>query len=353
MKNIIIQGAGFADNFGDVLFYDIFSREALNRNVNVNLFGVNPKVLRHLKVSESNNKKNLKSILNSDGIVFIGGGYMGEQPYNSIIKLYRWGFSTVKNILYLGILGIIFKKKIIVIGVGAGNITNIITRKIIKLICNHSEKTIVRDIESYEALIRNGVKAEQLEVTTDTALALSKYYSIDNNYERIKSITLHISESYEICENTRILIEDIDRFLDEFPEYKLNAITDHNGGGQDRAIESLKKRFGEKVSIYRYESPEQLINKLNTFDIVITNKLHIGIVSSALGKNVISLANHPKVKRFFKQIGYQERCIDFKDINSGVVYNLLIKCRNKDIKIQNHIVNKAYENINYFRDFIK
>ncbi|WP_418223290.1 polysaccharide pyruvyl transferase family protein [Clostridium isatidis] len=351
MNNIIIQGAGFTDNFGDVLFYDIFIKESNKYNINVDILKTDEKVLQHLNIKV--NKENvIRKLIKADGIVFVGGGYMGEQPYKEKFKLYKWGFSAIKNILYVGILGVLFRKKIIVIGVGAGPVTNPITRYIIKKICNYSEKTIVRDKESYEFLKSIMVKEEKLDITADTVLALHKYYNLKKINRNNKTITLHLSDSYKNNEKINFIVKDVEKYLEKYPEYRLKAITDHNGGGQDIAIKDLKEKFQDKINICKYESPNQLINELNISDVVITNKLHVGIVSSTLGKSVFSIANHPKTKRFFTQIGYGNRCIISSELKEGDLFNLMDSYNNQKIKINKDTIDKAYKNIEYFRKFI-
>src|SRR5690625_4105102 len=101
MKKIIIQGAGFADNFGDVLFYDIFLKESNQNNVKVDLLNISKQVKQHLEYTEESNNTVINRIKESDGIVFIGGGYLGEPPHVSKYKKYRWGLSKIKDILYV------------------------------------------------------------------------------------------------------------------------------------------------------------------------------------------------------------------------------------------------------------
>jgi len=352
MKDILIQGNG-ADNFGDVLFYDIFVKEALSQGVNVDFFSIHEQVLKHLPLAgDGSPKKKLSKLIQSDGIVFIGGGYMGEQPYKSKIRRYRWGLSTIKNILGVGFFGVILGKRIIIIGVGAGVVSNPLTRWVIRRICNKSDHVLARDQESYEALKKMKVKNTNFIVTTDTVLALKKYYtpiSLDLGADKI--LTLHLSESPDICEKSRIVIEDTTRFLKENLDYCLVAITDNNISGQNRAINYLENVFEEEVLIHKYEHPTQLINVLNSSDLIITNKLHVGIVSAALGKSVVAFPNHPKVEGFYKQIGESERCIDFKEVKLGDVYSLLDKYKNKPIKISDELIWKADLNIDYFREF--
>lgn len=355
LKKIIIQGAGFADNFGDVLFYDIFLKESKEQNLEVELISITDKVLRHLPYQKNySDKKNILSrVKSADGIVYIGGGYLGEPPNINYKKKFMWGLRTIKNILYIAPIGALFKKKIIVIGAGAGPITNPITRKLVKWLANYSEKTIVRDYESYDFLKKIGVNSSKLVETVDTALLVRKYFKIEENQSNEKSIVLHLSESPEESVETKLIMNDVNKFLIENPEYKLKAITDHNGGGQDKAIEYLREKYKNTIETHVYKNPEELINFLNTASVVITNKLHIAIVSSSLEKSVISVPQHTKVLRYFAQIDQSDRCIEKWKIKKGDVFSLLEKYHDKSIKLEPQLFIKAENNIKYFTEFVQ
>jgi|SRR5690625_4329674 len=353
MKKIIIQGAGFADNFGDVLFYDIFLKESNQNNVKVDLLNISKQVKQHLEYTEESNNTVINRIKESDGIVFIGGGYLGEPPHVSKYKKYRWGLSKIKDILYVAMLGMYFRKKIIIIGPGAGPISNPITKLIVKKMGNYSQKTMVRDRESYNFLKSIGVRESQLIETVDTAILIKNYYNIVENDNNEKSLVVHLSESPEKSDTTMMLLQEIENFLKNHPEYHLKAITDHNGGGQDRAIAFLKQKYGDKVECHLYEDPEKLLNFLNNSSIVITNKLHIAIVSTVLGKSVLSIPTHQKVLRYFKQINETERCVPYSDIRKNELSNLLEKYHDKKINLDTSVYDKAKINIEFFNKFIK
>jgi polysaccharide pyruvyl transferase WcaK-like protein len=353
LNRIIIQGAGFADNFGDVLFYDIFLKESIKQNIQVDLISISEKVKRHIPYNEEEKVSLIKRIKNAEGIVFIGGGYLGEPPHPSPRMRFMWGLRTIKNILFIAPLGMIFRKKIIVIGPGAGPITNILMRSIVKRMANYSEKTIVRDNESYNFLKKIGVNEKKLVETVDTALLIKNYYDIEEaTSEDSKSIIIHLSESPEDSDKSKIILRDVENFLSKNPHYKLKAITDHNGGGQNKAIEYLKKKYKDKVETHIYETPEKLINVINSSSVVITNKLHVAIVSTSLGKSVISVPNHTKVIRYFNQINESDRCISHRELNEGEVYELLMKYHDKFIKLEPSMFKRAEQNIKYFKEFV-
>lgn len=353
MKRIIIQGAGFADNFGDVLFYDIFLKESIRQNLEVDLISISEKVEQHLSYKTEEKESIIKRIKKADGIVFIGGGYLGEPPDSSKYMRFMWGLRTIKNILYIAPLGMVFRKKIIIIGAGAGPITNPITRWLVKRIGNYSEKAIVRDQESYNFLQSLGVNKSKVIETVDTAILLKQYYNVQENHESEKSMILHLSESPENSDKIKILMKDVDTFLKKHPYYKLKVITDHNGGGQNKAVQYLEKKYKNNIETHIYNSPESLINFINNSSVVITNKLHIAIVSTALGKSVFSVPKHTKVKRYFNQINQSQRCIEIWNLNEGEILNLLERYHDIKINLDSLMFEKAEQNIKYFSEFIK
>ena len=85
---------------------------------------------------------------------------------------------------------------------------------------------------------------------------------------------------------------------------------------------------------------------LGECDMVITPKLHVGIVSSSFGKSVFSFPiNYEKTKRYYKNIGYSERCIDIYTVEHDQILALLEMHHDEGIQIPMGVVESAEENL--------
>lgn len=351
---ILLHGASFANNFGDVLFFEVFYKYAIKNNATIILVNPHPNIKNKLKnIIVTNSVKD--AVKQSDKIIYIGGGYFAEQPNKSFYRRFRWGLSNIKNIQLPALFGNLYGKDVYFIGVGAGEVSNWLTRKVIAKNCNNSKKVIVRDEQSKEYLKKYGVNPSKIDVTTDTICSIDsimniKVNDIHNNVK--KKLLLHLSEPIENSQISKQIVDQVEMFLKKNENYEVVPITDHNGL-QAEAAKSINNFFNNKTYPYFYTDTNDLINYINNSDVVITKKLHVGIVASAFEKSVISIPNHNKAKNFYNQIGYPERVIEENGLIDNKLFQLLEKVHDKPVKISNKLKYLALENIEFFEEIIK
>ena len=58
-----------------------------------------------------------------------------------------------------------------------------------------------------------------------------------------------------------------------------------------------------------FSGVNELLTVLDQVEEVVTTKLHVGIVATAFGCTVWSFALHPKIERFYRQVGVSEQCL--------------------------------------------
>ena len=111
-------------------------------------------------------------------------------------------------------------------------------------------------------------------------------------------------------------------------------------------LQSFKAIKCSTVYNYQYTSAWQLCSLLNRCDLIITAKLHVGIVGSSLGKSCISFPIHAyKTKRFYEQINEDGRCIMLDRANKEVVYQQLLTYYQRPILIPQNLRRLAAENL--------
>lgn len=333
-NKIALHGSYYIDNFGDSLFVVYFYRwlkEVKNiEDEDIILPFANERVR---KLVNASNTKGLKALLKSNKIVFIGGGYLGERPNKKLL----WNIRLLVRHLSIGLFSILLKKPFIFIGVGAGPLSNPISRKLTVFLCNKSEKVIVRDEESKKHLLDYGVKEDKIKETADSILLLKesdvdkywdeKYKNELNHNDSAKTtyIGVHLQASSNKIEKLRTIIEDIDKYCKEQNSYKIVVFNDTYKEKHDStAIQLFLERFSkDKIINIDYINPDQLIGLINNLDIVITTKLHCGIVANCLGKYTLSISVHDKTTRLYKQLGISERQILIDDYKSGNLIEML------------------------------
>ena len=103
------------------------------------------------------------------------------------------------------------------------------------------------------------------------------------------------------------------------PEYKViigNDILQNDDSNYEYAIKQIGK---ERVIYYKYSWPDELCSVIAQSNVVLTYKLHVGILAATFGCSVLSFSMHEKIPRYYSQIQCPERCIDFDKANPEIV----------------------------------
>jgi polysaccharide pyruvyl transferase WcaK-like protein len=87
----------------------------------------------------------------------------------------------------------------------------------------------------------------------------------------------------------------------------------------------LTKHVGRASNSPGYNGIDDLMERIADCDTIITSKLHVGIVASALGRKVISLPVHPKTSRFYEDLSLKEFCLEGERRNPSEIARLLEK----------------------------
>ena len=349
---ILLHGAINFSNFGDFLFAKIFYEHIKNRGQEVEFYshskyGISAFFCKHLGYQPS--EKNYKTLMRRcDARVFIAGGYFAKCSKNDI-------FSRLKHIKRYFLPALYFIKKgkpIYILGVGAGPFGKGLYRKLALKVLNHAEVIHVRNEESKQYCLDLGVTTE-IKVTADTALLLKEYMTSDceiplltQNTSAPKAFLLHVNGSSQIQERMlKNVVPAIKCFLENHSEYQLYLAAD--GLGMDRAYE----KYADVLNIFHpikiaYDDPMQLCQYISKMDIVVTPKLHVGIVASVLGRSVFSFPAVPqKTKRFYKQIGESDRCIPLEEVEQKMVLNMLEEKKDTHITVPQDLIDLAHENL--------
>ena len=320
------------DNFGDYLLYKEL-HDTITRK-----FGESVEIISS-EVSEFYDQfspvirmPHFKAMKEADFIVFGGGGYFGEGTR----KKFLWNLAFVR---YYGLKATSIAmagKKFIIVGVGAGPFKYFFSRWMTRYIFNRADYISVRDNESKEFLKRIGVKKD-VEMHPDWILGMD-----------VKDViaTAKLSEKVkEVCQKEYLLVHLISKYTDndaglglvtkeilaycKNKDVKVVVTCDQTKEDVYLRTKELSRRFGDSLLFYyEYKSPYELISLIGSAKMIITDKLHVGIVGVAAGTNVVSVPLHSKTPRLYKQIGRSDYCKPIKDVAQGDIYKLLDKAYN-------------------------
>ena len=346
---VVVHGSYFGDNFGDRLFIEMFidwlaDIEEIDKNDIVLPFA-NNRIRESVKCSKI---KGIKAILRGKCFVYTGGGYFGEFQKSLV-----WNARLIIRHLLMALFSIITFKPLIIIGVGAGPLSNPISRRLVTFVCNHAKKVIVRDRESFDYMRKYGVKDERLKLSVDSVLGLDISKTNETESESIK-IGVHVFYPYENKDIINV-IKDIKAFADSVQNYEIvyfmdlykEGFTDFSESVIDEVMDS---RYVTKV---KYENPEQLIELIGSFDVLFTIKLHVGIVALTQGVKTYSIAVHHKTKRLYNQLNLSDYTTELKNYQQGKILEMTRNWKEVSQTIPVEIQNMADENRRELKKFIR
>ncbi len=353
MKKILLHGAFYGSNYGDVLFCEIFSKViSLNHTV---LYGSTGKYIKK-RLKLQNLSSEFIDFFRSDAVVFAPGGYFGE-PNSTGLALNVWRIRMFFRHAYLGVICRALKKPYAIIGLGVGPINFSFGKKIIRYIFEGSRMTTVRDNESLLYLESMGVNTNDIEVTVDSIFGLKDELIDNKGIEYIRSLSingkilvLHVSSGGD---NAMQIVKAVNRFLILHKDYTLVVCTDFMVTKMNPFLSRIFKELeGTNYKVLDYK-PENLTALLNYSTIVITSKLHVGIVAASFKKSVVSFPVHNKTKRFYDQINQSDRCLEMKLVTEDIALDMLEEFENKRIDFDVELVHKSKLNFKKLNDFLE
>ena len=151
------------------------------------------------------------------------------------------------------------------------------------------------------------------------------------------------------------IINPLIRFIELNHEYCVVYGTD--GGKRINSFKILDQIFKERnISAFEhlYTDWYDMCFFLSKVDVIITRKLHVGILGSRFHKSVISTPMHLyKTLRFYKQIGEEGRCIQYQKLTDETIYDLLNEYADKKIIIPDEIVSLSNLNLSLLIEDLK
>lgn len=252
----------------------------------------------------------------------------------------------------------IYKRKIpyIIVGVETGPISFFLNRILIRKIFDGAEKVSVRNEESKIFLKKIKVKRE-IEVNPDWIMGIDKNEflvdDVDYNFfndKNKKYIFVHLSYGINVSGMENV-IKDLKKFQKKHKNIIYLFGCDQEN--QEEKVKTLFNRFDNKKNqLFYYKSPWELSTILKNVDSVITDKLHVGIVATRYGKEVICTARDPKSLRFYNLIRRNECVSLLKNVKKGETLHKLERLKFKKIFIDNKIFEKAKNNKKIVEDFL-
>lgn len=346
---IVLVGALRFSNFGDILFAKLFYEriKETHKDATVLLYETPLNRVSDFCRNELDYRLHfrMRDLRDADVLVFISGGYFANSFEDTKTKL-LW------HIRY-ALPGVIFSaknKSIYVLGIGGGDFSWKYSGSMIKRILDSAKYVSVRNPETAQKFELLGTTAE-MHINSDTAQVVAKDRDLYCSREdgKKKRIFLHIipmKDYYALLRES--VFPAVKKFIAKHQEYKIIVGFDSVCREKyNKYLSDAVEYFGkDHTTIYVYKSITGLMKTLGGCSMVITPKLHVGIVSSSFGKSVFSFPiNYEKTKRYYNNIGYSERCVDIYKTERKQVLTLLERYYDQNVIVPQGIVESAEENL--------
>lgn len=358
---VLLVGATFNSNFGDLLFSHLFYRKCKEAGFAKVSFWQWPRhVLCDFCREELDYHERISpwQAMRYDALILQSGGMMGEPYYSRRTTLLRFARFVMPCLIFT-----LLRKPVYVLGSGGSPIFSGWLRSMMVYVLNHARYIAVRNQETHDYYIAQGV-SNKIHVTTDTAqvitprclppLSISEELEHFMSDHRIILLQMSYSKNVDPLVAERI-VPAINRFISEHPEYHVvfatDMVTPHSLLEGTMTFRSLP---AVNVMIYDYHNSWQLAALINRADVVITTTLHVGIIGSALGKSVLaSSLYYDKAIRYYRQIDEEGRCLPLCNIDALEVYTRFQTYHDKPIVLPSHIRELAASNLNIIDEILR
>lgn len=349
LMKILLCGATAGSNFGDLLLARLFQDcvSGIVGKENTCWFrsfrAFSPFFEEHL---ENHNRCRFSEI---DLMVYISGGYFFGQDIrlkNYIARFFRYCFIGLKCIL--------FRKPYVIIGVEAGPSKSRLMRALQAYIIKKARYVSVRNRESWE-YVRNNIR-EDVVYTADTALCIPDSFedapaSIPAKQRRL---LFHIRNT---SAGNRSLISKlvpaINMLLEKEPFTVALSADQYSEKQKELLDEVAGKLTAADIEKYEYRDPLFLCELIKRSDVVVTTKLHVGIVGARYGCSVISFSGFTdKISRFYRQIGEPERSLSMDEFSLERGCAMLERFKDRPITLDPVFREMALQNLEELKKLI-
>ena len=358
---VLLSGATAGTNFGDFLFAKMFQEFVGtivgDENVFWNDRGYHSLSEFYIQRLNYHRQFTLKDI---DALVYISGGYFCGDDKRLIDYVFRY-----LRYFHIGLRCLLRRKPYAIIAVEAAKSNNFIIDKIQRILIRNADLVVVRNqpsMDYVESIL--GKDSVNAICTADSVFAMERQLfensQIPDEFNDSSSPKLFFHCNPVMSQNARHLdtiVPIINSFLEKHPEYQVIISADQympefaQPGGAGDIIRSQIR--SDKTIVYQYDEPVSLCKVIDCCDVVITTKLHVGIVGAHLGKSVISFSGHTlKISRLYRQLGIGDRSVPLDTLTVDAGIELLEAKYNSPVKVPETVVNAAKSNFTHLANFL-
>ena len=301
MSRIALMGYYGFNNAGDeaILFSTLRSLRQRDRSVEVTVLSANPeKTARLYDVAAADRWKImsvLKTLWNSDMLVFGGGSILQDTTSTRSLDYYLW----------VARLALWMRKPVYFMGQGIGPVKAPRSRQKTAALLNRVTRITVRDRDSKQELLDMGVTGPEIEVTADLVLGI--YH---REIERApglkvlerngigagfgeKLVGISVRDWRDLSEYKKVLA----RVGDQLTEAgcKVVFLPFHFPGDVSCGREVVRQMEADALVIRDEVSTIEMLGMVSRMDLIIGMRMHSLIMAAVMGVPAIGLSYDPKI----------------------------------------------------------
>lgn len=309
MVRIAVHGSYFVNNFGDTLLVRMLCDRVAEQVGRENVFlatrghSAEQASIGYPVVAPEDRK-------DIDLLLYSGGGYFGDAA-DSLYE--RFTAARRRHLRHFSWLDGYRDAARAVIGVGVGPIG--FQRQSVRDLFASSRAVLVRDAESLAYCRSYGFALDNLRQCVDMALSLDPV-----GPEGRSGVALHVPGM------PKRHLETLFQVLADAPAWRraerIEVIYDTPTGPDAAEFQAGLQAvahavFGRALPIRAYPGLDPMLEALHGYELVVTNKLHVGIVTIAKGGRVLSTPHHIKTPRLYRQLGLSDYCLPLSSLSAA------------------------------------
>lgn len=315
-----------SDNVGDQVIeacdISLISTVMKNLNIEKKNFKINSRAAslvsqKYLATKDETLLKTAEKLISESDIVFFGGAPLFNFRYQNFYERTAVTLEIAEK----------YNKPVIFSAIGVEGYDDNNEK------CQRLKKTLNFDCvqqittrDDFESL-KKFVENEQLTIdkVADPAVFTSKVFkkfAMWNSATQNKKVGVFILRSNGFLDNginfsreaaAEFWLKLVDELEDKGYDYE---VLTSGHFGDEAFLDYLIKNYGLNANkcVFNINCPEKLIQKISSYDAVISCRLHPSIISFSFDVPSFGLVWNSKVRSFYKSIGYEDRLVDINDI---------------------------------------
>lgn len=344
MKILIAGYYGF-DNVGDEAILSVILADLKQRRKSLEIIVVsgNPEKTTCQHQVRSILWTDIPAIMDacreSDLIILGGGGLFHDYWGTSDEHILTQNHSGISFYSCFPLLAALYEKNIALYAIGVGPLFTDAGKKLTRQSFVNSDLIMVRDPESLGILRDLGIPVERFSVTEDPAFLLPSDHEkahrilskVRNGNEHLVAVSLRNWGTEVSSENwMKELADALDKFSDKydagfiFIPFQLSPATPLTDDlGIAKNVVSMMRNSSRAIILEDEMDPETISGLIAQCDLVVGMRLHSLIFSVKNAIPAIGLAYDPKVANLMRRSGLDQFSLDFNQLNSKRLFELM------------------------------